>query len=679
MNLAIVGNPNTGKSTVFQRLTGKSVSVGNLTGVTVDTAVAPCKHRGGESWVMHDLPGIYNLHAQSDDGRVTERTLLDSNHAHHPDFILMVADAMTLQGQLFLVLQVRELGVPCMLLLNDMHTTGPSRSELRSQARHLEEHLGMPVRVINALDDDAEAWVQAWGSLLDTPNACAAIRAVPSALEGGVRALHEQLPKSTPGLLCHLLRMQHVPSWLSQEAKDVWLKARQTMESPAAMQLEEAGERMAQIQQILPSPAPTVAPATTRRLDGLLTHPVWGVLGFGLIFFVMFQAVYSWATVPTDMLDGWMASGIDAINGALPDTWWRSLIVDGALAGLAGILIFLPQIMILFGFTALLEHSGAMARLGYVGDRFLRTLGLGGRSAVSLVGGMACAVPAVMAARALPDRRERLLTILVTPMMTCSARLPVYAFLIAFVVPEGQILGFNRQGLFLYALYLVSTFATLLMAWLLHRNLPNHSTHLEHAEEWPPYRFPKPSLVASNMVRQGAVFLRSAGQVILVLSVVLWGLGFVGSGSLEERRAMEPAQRLETSVLGAVGDAIEPVVTPLGYDGRLGIAVLSSFAAREVFVGTVQTLYPTTDGSTPKVSELKARLAKEIHPRTGRPLLTTASAASLIVFYMFAMQCLSTVAIVRSELNSWRWALGQAVALTSLAYLLAWMTHALLS
>ena len=206
------------------------------------------------------------------------------------------------------------------------------------------------------------------------------------------------------------------------------------------MQLEEASERMAQIKAILPAP-PRVDAHLAGRLDRVLTHPVWGVLGFGLVFFLMFQAVYSWATVPTDLLDGWMAAGMDAVKGALPDTWWRSLIVDGVLAGLAGILIFLPQIMILFGFTAVLEHSGAMARLGYVGDRFLRKLGLGGRSAVSLVGGLACAVPAVMAARALPDRRERLLTILVTPLMTCSARLPVYAFLIAFVVPDGTIWG----------------------------------------------------------------------------------------------------------------------------------------------------------------------------------------------------------------------------------------------
>ena len=682
VKIALVGNPNTGKSTLFQRLTGTSVSVGNLAGVTVATATGPCKVRGSEHWLLHDLPGIYNLHAQAEDGRITQRTLFDANHSHHPDVIFLVADARTLKGQLFLALQVRELGVPCILLLNDMRRNPSAPDDLIQKAETLSRHLDLPVQIVNALDDDPVAWVSVLAPLVDTKRIPALDTPPwPEDLKSAANQLQGAMPHLTPEVCAHLLRMHDAPEWLSDAEQNAWRAARVPLERAATLQLNEAGERMAHIQRILPDAESSTARAdnTSRRLDRAMAHPVWGVLGFGLLFFVMFQAVYSWATVPTDLLDGWMASGIDAVSAALPDTWWRSLIVDGALAGLAGILIFLPQIMILFGFTALLEHSGAMARLGFVGERFLRKLGLGGRSTVSLVGGMACAVPAVMAARALPDRRERLLTILVTPLMTCSARLPVYAFLIAFVVPDGTWLGMNRQGLFLYGLYLASTAATLLMAWLLHRSLPQDRERLEHAEEWPPYRIPRLSLVLGNMVRQGSVFVRSAGQVILVLSVVLWGLGFLGQGSLAERQAMEPAQRLETSVLGAVGDAIEPIVSPLGYDGRLGIAVLSSFAAREVFVGTVQTLYPTPDGSTPKVSELKARLAQETHPRTGRPLLTTASAASLIVFYMFAMQCLSTVAIVRSELNSWPWALGQAATLTLLAYLLAWITHAVLA
>ena len=679
VKLALVGNPNTGKSTLFQRLTGKAVTVGNLAGVTMETAVAPCKFKGGEHWVVHDFPGLYNLHAQSEDGQITERSLLDPGHPHRPDVVLLVADVNALQGQLFLILQIRELGIPCVVLLNHMHPAGPSRSDLDKQANHLERALDVPVMVVNAHQDNPKDWVARWTPLFELPKACAAIRAVPAAMEAGVKALRPHLPTSTPGLLCHLLRMQSVPSWLSAEGQKAWHEARQSLDSPSTMQLQEAGERMAQIREILPSPQSSVTPSTTRLLDHVFTHPLWGVLGFGLIFFIIFQAVYSWATVPTDLLDGWMASGIDAVKAIMPNSWWRSLLVDGVLAGLSGILVFLPQILILFGFTALLEHSGAMARLGYVGDRFLQRLGLGGRSAVSLVGGMACAIPAVMAARAIPDRRERLLTILVTPMMTCSARLPVYAFLIAFVVPEGTWGGFNKQGLFLYGLYLVSTLATLIMAWVLHRTLPHNPDRRERAEEWPPYRLPKLSLVVGNMLRQGAIFLRSAGKVILMLSVVLWGLGFIGKGSLAERQSMDPAKRLETSVLGSVGKAMEPIVTPLGFDGRMGMAVLSSFAAREVFVGTVQTLYPASDASTPKVSELKSRLARETHPRTGRPLLTTASAASLIVFYMFAMQCLSTIAIVRSELKSWRWAVGQAVGLTGLAYLFAWMTHVILS
>jgi ferrous iron transport protein B len=333
-----------------------------------------------------------------------------------------------------------------------------------------------------------------------------------------------------------------------------------------------------------------------------------------------------------------------------------------------------------------------MARVGFLGDRFLQRLGLNGRSIVPLVGGMACAIPAVMAARSIPGKRERLLTILVTPLMTCSARLPVYAFLIGFLVPDTTVGGlFNLPGLFLFGLYVASTLAALGMAWLLHRGLPRR-TEGGYTLEWPAYRWPRPKDILVEMGVRGWAFVSSAGQVILVVSMVLWGLARFGPSedmdsvrsrhahaSTVEQQAQRDADLLQASYIGHISRAIEPWVRPLGYDGTLGIALLTSFAAREVFVGTLSTLYPTAGSETGNIQALQERMTTERNPHTGKPLLQPATALSLLVFYMFAMQCMSTVAVVQRELKSWTWALGQALAFTALAYLSAWVVFQVFS
>jgi len=356
--------------------------------------------------------------------------------------------------------------------------------------------------------------------------------------------------------------------------------------------------------------------------------------------------------------------------------------------------VFVPQIMILFGLTSALEATGYMARVGFLGDRLLQRLGLSGRSVVPLVGGMACAVPAVMAARTIQGKRERLITILITPLMTCSARLPVYAFLIGFVVADEKVLGgmFNLQGLFLFGLYVFSTLSALALAWLLHRRLPTKSEG-QFTLEWPTYRWPRPVEVGREMITKGWSFVSNAGQVILVISMVLWALGEFGPADSmqaldeqfsEERTPEEQveweAAKLEASWLGHFGRWIEPAFKPLGYDGRMGIAIISSFAAREVFVGTMSALFPSADQAESdegRIRQLQRRLTQEIHPSTGKPLLNTASAVSLILFYMYAMQCMSTVVIVRKELDSWPWAISQAIGFSLFAYGLALLTYQL--
>ena len=684
--IALVGNPNTGKSSLFTSITGVRTPVGNLAGVTIEACVANGIVKGSENWTFLDLPGIYNLHAQTDDGRVTENTLLNPNDKNKPDMVWIVADRATLQGQLFLALQIHELEIPCILLLNRMNLEDED-----PQLREILEHgLGFPVREIHVLKDDPSDWVLELTPLLNLPASCSLLRNVPSSIETSLSILNASMPYGTLGYLCHLARMNGAPDWLNTEEKDAWHKARENAKaSPAALQLEEAGQRMQIIRELLnqagkPVKEHELAQRNTikgqQKIDRVLTHPIWGNLISMLLFFFMFQAIYSWATYPMDLIDGAFSSLMTILSDTLPPSWYTSLLVDGILSGLAGIFIFVPQIAILFAFTAFLEHSGYMARLGYLSDRFIRGVGLTGRSSISLVGGLACAVPAIMAARTISNKRARLLTILVTPMMTCSARLPVYAFLIAFAVPDRLILGwFNLQGIFLYALYVIGALSALGLAFIIHISLPNSNNRAEAAEEWPPYRLPTLKVVLEQSYRQALIFLRAAGSVILFISIILWSLGFMGPGSIKEREAMDPSVRLEQSWLGTLGNTIEPVVRPLGYDGRMGIAILSSFAAREVFVGTMHTLYPTAEGGDSSILALKERLANEVIPGTDRPLLNTASAASLIVFYMFAMQCMSTIVIVRRELNSWSWALAQAAGYTLFAYLAALAVYQIFS
>ena len=699
MKLALIGNPNCGKTSLFNQLTGARAKVANLPGVTVAPTTAPIK--GHADIELIDLPGTYSLHPKALDEAVTRDALLDPGQ--RPDGLLLVLDSANIKRNLYLALQVMDLGLPTLMEVNETATSLWSRPALES-AFGAEV---FPVHALNgrgtkALRERLMSWSSAPPVSQPEPT--------PASWRDRVdfRTLQAALPDAPGAALELLVTSDSEPDWLSSAAREALLQARAaTGCGTAELQLAEAAHRSQQVRCIATDVLEQNPPASrslSSRLDKVLTHRIGGPLILMAVFFLIFQAVYAWATWPMDLIDAGMGALMDGVRNALPAGWAADLLVDGLLAGIGGVVIFVPQIALLFGAVAALEESGYMTRVAFMNDRWLRSLGLDGRATIPLLGGFACAVPAILSARTIPGKRERLLTILITPWMTCSARLPVYLFLIGFVVPDepwGPGGLFNLQGLFLFAIYAAGLVAGLAMAWLLHRGLPK-AAPTQFLQEWPPYRMPSLKRTLAQVVQQAKGFLVGAGQVIVLVSLVLWGLSNSAPGgfnalddahesavatlqaegaddaTLAQAHRDWQAARMDASWSGRMGAFIEPVIAPLGYDGRMGVALIASFAAREVFVGTMATLYAAPEDDE-GIRALQERLGREVNPRTGLPILNAATALSLIVFYMLAMQCLSTVAIVRQELGGWKWALYQAVGMTLLAYLGAWAAFAALS
>lgn len=704
MKYALVGNPNGGKTSLFNRLTGSKEKVANLPGVTVHPHSAPLRSSGdGPDITLVDLPGTYSLHPKAPDEAVTRDALFNPDHPEHPDGLILVLDAANLKRGLYLTLQLLDLAKPMVVVVNETAPAIWSRQVL-------EEKLGCKVFPVHALNGKGTKALQTY---LERGGVQAPVALREADLTGWrSRVDLEPLSKLLPGLnrggIELLVTSDDLPQWMGPKARGELQDIRTSTGCGAAeLQLGEAAHRSRQVRAIATSALGQNPPASrgvSARIDRVLTHRFFGPVILMAVFFLIFQAVYAWATWPMDRIDDGMSWLMSACRDALPSGWWTDLLVDGLLSGIGGVVIFVPQIALLFGAIAALEESGYMTRVAFMNDRWLRMLGLDGRSAIPLLGGFACAIPAILGARTIPGKRERLLTILITPWMTCSARLPVYLFLIGFVVPSepwGPWGAFNLQGVFLFGIYAAGLLAGLLLAWILHKGLPKGApTHF--LQEWPPYRLPSLRRMAEQVWMQAKAFISGAGQVIVVVSILLWVLsntapdGFdavdgqhrermsaltaepVNGPAMAQEQLLWQAERMDASWSGRMGQWIEPAIAPLGYDGRMGVALIASFAAREVFVGTMATLYAAPD-SDEGIGDLKKRLASEVNPRTGQPVLGAATAMSLIVFYMLAMQCVSTIAIVRQELGSWTVALLQAFGMTVLAYLGAWLAYGLLS
>ncbi len=697
--IALLGNPNSGKSSLFNRLTGLNQKIGNFPGVTVDKKSGFCLLPSGVTAEIVDLPGIYSIYPRSLDEQIVAEVLLDHRGADSPDKIVVIADATNLKRGLLLLTQIIDIGLPTILALNMMDLV--AKAGISYDLKKLSARLGVQVVPINARNG---VGIDELKRVLSQPFAPAEKNTfnVWDEAKAPVRELREKLSVDNDYEAYQFLEQPNSLRFLSKSDRETVDHIRNAYNFfPGKFQGAETIQRYSVIQDLLNDVILKAADLswknTTSRLDRFLTHKVWGYVSFFAILFLIFQAIFAWATLPMDFIDSGFANFSSYLKSVLPEGPLTSLLAEGIIPGIGGIIIFVPQIAILFAFISVLEESGYMARVVFLMDKVMRKFGLNGKSVVPLMSGVACAIPAIMATRTIDNWKERTITIFVTPLMSCSARLPIFTILIALIVPNETALGFfNLQGLALMGLYLLGFLAAIGSAYIM-KLLIRVKERSFLIMELPTYRIPKWSNVGYTIVEKTKAFVLEAGKVILAISIILWVLASYGPGdklenareyvlqdaanqrlteqALEDRIA---AFRLENSYAGIIGKAIEPVIKPLGYDWKIGIALITSFAAREVFVGTIATIYSIGSVGEEDEVTIKSRLREEINPETGGPRYTPAVGLSLLIFYTFAMQCMSTLAIVYRETKGWKWPLLQLTYMTGLAYLSAFIVYQVL-
>lgn len=687
INVALLGNPNTGKTSVFNRLTGLNQKVGNYPGITVEKKQGICKF--GRACKVHilDLPGTYSLNASSIDESVVIELLLNKNDKDYPDVAVVVADVENLKRNLLLFTQIKDLGIPAILAINMADRM--KRKAISLDIQLLEEKLQTKIALISSRKNQGFDYLK---ELIENYNQ---LSTKPSLNASNIAPEYfDRLRKAFPNQDLYKL-------WLvitqdvnfgkldRSELKGVTSFQTESASNLKRLQQKETITRYQFINEILKQ-ALQIDTANAKdlssKLDRVLTHKVWGYVIFFGILLLIFQAIFDWSSYPMDFIDTTFASLSEWTKNNLPAGDFTNLISEGIIPGLGGIVIFIPQIAFLFLFISILEETGYMSRVVFLMDRSMRRFGLSGKSVVPLVAGTACAIPAIMATRNIENWKERLITILVTPFTTCSARLPVYLIIIALVIPDDRVLGiFSLQGLTLMFMYILGFGAAIISAYILDKILKIRSKSF-FVVEMPNYKLPLPKNVLITVIEKTKAFVFGAGKIILAISIILWVLASYGPGSFNHAEEIINEQyasqnlseaeidmhinsfKLEHSYIGRIGHAIEPAVRPLGYDWKIGIAIVSSFAAREVFVGTLATIYSV---GSDQEETIKNRMAAEINPVTGGPLFNLASGISLLLFYAFAMQCMSTLAIVKRETNSWKWPMWQLVVMTAIAYVLA--------
>ena len=644
IKVALIGNPNTGKTSLFNILTGLNQKVGNYPGITVDKKIGTSKLSSKVKAQVIDLPGAYTMNPSSLDEDIAVKVLTDKTNKYYPDVVIVVADVENLKRNLLLYTQVKDLGLPTILAINMQDQM--QRRGISLEIEILEKELETKIALISSKRNKGfyklKELILNYKSLPLKP----CFNPVEGILDSDNLQENQKKHRET------IKRYQFLTSVLNKsygvdksEAKDL-----------------------------------------RSRLDSVLTHHVAGYIIFFSILFLIFQALFSWSEIPMDYIDTSFASLSEWVKNNLPSGVFTNLLSEGIIPGIGGIVIFIPQIAFLFLFLSILEESGYMSRVVFLMDRVMKRYGMSGKSVVPLISGTACAIPAIMAARNIESWKERLITILVTPFTTCSARIPVYAIIISLVIPNERVLGgiINLQGLTLLLLYLLGFVTAIGAAYILDKVLIIKSKSY-FVIEMPDYKLPLLKNVLYHMLEKTKSFVFEAGKIILAISILLWVLASYGPGDDfknaenmvkveyenlegEALKTKIASFKLENSYIGILGKTVEPIIRPLGYDWKIGIALITSFAAREVFVGTLATIYSV--GSDEETS-IKIKMAKEVHPDTLKPVYNLASGISLLLFYAFAMQCMSTIAVVKRETGGWKWPLIQLFGMTGFAYISA--------
>jgi ferrous iron transport protein B len=701
LHIALVGNPNSGKTSLFNALTGLSQQVGNFPGVTVDKMLGKLSLNKEHKAILIDLPGTYSLYPRREDEWVAYKVLMGADQEVKADLVLLVADASNLKRNLLFCSQIIDLHIPVVMALtmNDLAV----KRDIYVDAAGLSKELQIPVVVVNPRKN--KGLTELKKVLLETAAAGVSLVIDDQHFYDArteVGAPVEEVKKLFPAIsdyaaLHYLINHESFPL-SNHEQNAIENIEKEFAFNPTKTQAEEIVNRYAHIRQVLKKhvsePNPIEQKKFTEKLDNLLLHRTWGYLILLVVLFLLFQSIFWVAQFPMDFIEWAFQQAGSWLSIQLPQAWWSDLLINGFLAGLSGILVFIPQIMILFGLITMLEDSGYMARIGFLSDKMMRKAGLNGKSVMPLISGFACAVPAIMSARAIENKKERLLTILVTPLVSCSARLPVYTILISLVIDNKYYFGFlSLQGLVMMGLYLGSGMMALLMSYLI-KSFIKIKEKSFFILELPIYRPPRWKNVLVTMIGKARIFVTDAGRIIMMISLILWFLSSFGPGKemvtvnakYEQLIKESPAsksqlnkqwstEKLQHSYAGHLGQTIEPLIAPLGYDWKIGIALITSFAAREVFVGTMATLYSVEETDN---NSLREKMAAAKHP-DGSKVYTLPAAFSLLIFYMLAMQCMSTLAVVKRETKSWKWPLFQLGFMTVLAYGMSWLVYQLFS